>query len=122
MSDSSTLEIKHMQDEKDALEAILTPYIQGGEAVEYKAPSITTEDLDRAAADAAATRTLSTRVDPAKQGNATIADGYKRVQNEQRIRRDTTIVRQNHKRLMMGALETLYRRQKTLEARLADAK
>lgn len=102
--------------EMAAIESILTPCIKGTDHVPY-IPTYTERDLDRADADDTL-RVLIDTLDLDTAGTDGLAALMALNQEEQRIRRDVKIMQMGHKRLMLGCLETLYRRKLKLTKNL----
>jgi len=96
------------------LAKFIVPYVDGKDYTETCAV-LGKEDLDRAAAEKEMCAALN-------KGNFTggdrlvkLSEAYSRFQTEQRTRRDMMIGRARHKRMLIGCLETAYRRERKLE-------
>jgi len=97
------------ENELEAIKHILEPCLKGTDHSPHM-PTYTERDLDRADADDTL-RVLVDTLDLNTAGTDGLAALLAFNQEEQRIRRDVKIMRMGHKRMMLGCLETLYRRQ-----------
>lgn len=120
MSKSSPIYKYALQDEAAEISSILNQATSGGVR---KSPEVKLEDeeLDREKADAALKRVVDTFTH-AQGGAASLTTDLAQItafvtdrQEDQRIRRDTKIMRMRHKRLMLGCLQTLYYRKASID-------
>lgn len=112
---------KALEEEHSALASIIDACFSGSPRKEPER-ALDAEDLDRAAADAAEAKVVDQiagedRAALMKQC-LQVAANHANVQENQRVRRDTRIMRLNHKRLMLGCLQTMYWRKHDLEVSL----
>ena len=122
MSDTKTpIYRKALEEERNALASIIDACLTGRLRKEPE-PVLTEQDLDRAAADNEEARLVDEIAGDDKAAIAKqclqVASQHANVQEDQRVRRDTKIMRLNHKRLMLGCLQTMYWRKHDLEVSL----
>ena len=114
------LELKAMKDELARLEPVIYLLEHGWTVPVDRSRLLTTEDIDRAAAEME-NRNVVESMDFQTTPMGALGTRYGVLQEDQRVRRDAVISRQSHKRLMLGCLETSYRRMRKLLKETGDA-
>lgn len=104
----SNISVKLVQDEVAAIVRLLDPCINGAERVRPEL-QLKGDLLDRAQADRAAlSEVMGGQISTV--GLGTVAAFHNTRQEEQRIRRDVSVLSAGHKKLMSGCLDMMYRR------------
>lgn len=115
--ESSDMQKQAWREEYRSIDAIMKECLEGVPRP-VVSPVLDDKMLDRAAAekDMLAMLAESDKTEQNKDTRPiTLGAKFGSAQNDQRIRRDTKIIRQNHKRLMLGCLKTLFWRHHDLQ-------